>query len=553
MCGIAGTIGTYDDTRAAALVASLRHRGPDSDPTIVSNERASIGAVRLSIVDAKRGDQPMHDKASGNIVALNGEIYNYRQLRTQLRNRGQRFNTNCDTEVVLQGLQVFGPRFVRQLQGIFAIAFYSSADFTLYLFRDTFGVKPIYYTLTPTGLEFASEAKSFLLGRGTCRLDSDFIIYNKILGCSPPERSIFADVKAVIPGTYLKYVRHTVTSVRFSPDITITTPKSFLQAVTFSRDTLIKAVQAQIPREVPWGVLLSGGIDSSILASICRNSVRQKLTTFTVGPRAGITEDVLSARAVAKFLGTHHIEIKVGSANILDAYADYIYSIEDINPKFFFYYFLSKFISRSIKVALCGEGADELYAGYPVYRNVGNFSATIQNRCRQLGHLLSVEARRDVEQTIRRITTGGFRTLYSFMIRKQLPYFQLNIVDKCSMQFGVEFRVPYLHLPHAINVQRYPQRFLLHGAVEKDILRTAFSGTRLPTLRRPKVFAGTRTLPRFYATLTRLATRKYPTLIGKYSFGRFLDPVEIFSLDLLVERMIHSVPPVIGRHNRLRL
>lgn len=540
MCGIAGAIGKYNKNRVFYLISSLRHRGPDSCPIVVSKKNVFIAATRLSIVDINSGQQPMFDTNTDNIAAFNGEIYNHRKLREELEAKGIKFNTQCDTEVILKGFSFFGPSFVNKLEGIFAIAFYSSSKETLYLFRDYFGVKPLYYSFTEKGLEFASEAKSFFIGTNKCNIEPDFLIYNKIMGCSPPELSIFKGVKSVMPGTYLAYKNYSKSIHSYTPGIKCRLPNSIKDAAKTSKEEIIKSVASQIPTEVDWGVLLSGGIDSSILAYACNKLTNNKITTFTVGPKEGNTDDLICARQVANNIGSRHREIRVDFKKTLKLYDDYIFSIEDINPKFFFYYFLSKYVSKFIKVALCGEGADELYAGYPVYRQIDNFLIDINKRFKLLRKFLSLEMRKNIKTSIKEMEEKKFRGVYNFMITKQLPYFQLNVVDKCSMRFGVEFRVPYLDLNHAFCVMKYPETYLKESGVEKEILRLAFCNSGLPTLQRSKAFAGTRTLPYFYEKISVIANKKYDALIIKHPDMFFLNSIELYSLNLFYKKMINS-------------
>lgn len=546
MCGIAGATGDHNKKRAALLIASLRHRGPDSHPRVASfGKQVSVAAVRLSIVDLKNGDQPMTDKQSGNMIAFNGEIYNHNSLRKQLRRLGIKFKTKNDTEVLLMGFSFFGPQFVTQLHGIFSVAFYSSSEEALYLFRDFFGVKPLYYTVTNRGIEFASEAKSLTI-ENNMELDVDFFVYNKILGCSPPERSIFKGINAVIPGTYIKYSNSELLSVKYKPDIDFTPTETFQEAVNLSKKNITESIRSQIPSEVRWGVLLSGGVDSSILTYVASKFCKRKIKTFSIGPEENDTEDLFRAREVAKQLATDHTEIRVSHSNLLAHFADYIFTIEDINTKFFFYYLLSQSVGKSVKVALCGEGADELYAGYPTYRETDKFLSGVKNRFKSMNKLLSTEVSKDIRSIIKNLKKENFAGFYNFMINKQLPYFQLNVIDKCSMRFGVELRVPYLDLIHAVNVMNYPKKYLLEGSLEKNILRRAFTCSNLSTIRRRKVFAGTRTLPLFYKELQIVANQEYDFLKKKHpTFASILNPVELYSLNLFLSKMSEYKQPTL--------
>lgn len=550
MCGIAGTYGIKSRTLALKYLKTLRHRGPDEGPRVVRAKKASIGAVRLSIVDVKNGHQPMIEKGTGNVVASNGEIYNYKELKSELETLGYIFNSDCDTEVLLHGFSRFGPKFVEKLNGIFAIAFYRAKDETLFLFRDLFGVKPLHYVATKRTLRFASEIKALFSERDSYKLDIDFIVFNKIFGCSLPERSLYQKIKSVVPGTYIKFNGNNAKSTKYHSTVAYSKPNSWIDA----KETLVKelshAVTQQIPSEVEWGVLLSGGVDSSILSWLAQKNYNKRIQTYSVCSSETETEDFINARRVAKQIKSKHNEILVKSENAFKDFPDYLLTIEDINSRFLFYYYLAKAMKGKVKVGLCGEGSDELFAGYPVYRNITEYVSTITEKFNKYKSYLSPSTRRKVANLVKKIKTGKIENLYNFMIIYQMPYFQLNPVDKCSMRFGIELRVPYLSLNNALLAMNLPKNWLLKGNIEKKLLRDSFEKTNLASLQRKKVFAGTRTLPAFYKRLHEESDKAYPILKNKYkTFSKILDPQDLYCLNILDTGMRKVGQKEYGRTN----
>lgn len=540
MCGIAGTINVFDEgTIALAIANKIGHRGPDDGPRLVSVDSISTCAVRLSIVDIEHGIQPMTDE-TGNVVTHNGEIYNYLELRLDLVKKGYKFKTDCDTEVLLAGFSIFGPEFINKLDGIFAISFYDKSSKILYLFRDYFGVKPLYYYQYDNSLEYSSEIKGFWRDNRAFEIDLDYVIFNQVFNWSNPKQSLYRGIVPVQPGSYLEIDRNiNIRQVEYTPDIKMHKPKDFLEATLQTRENLTRAVKSQIPDEVEWGILLSGGVDSSILAWLAKN-IDSGLKTFSICSEEIDSEDIINAREVAKFLDTNHTEIRVDFEEASGNYADYLYSIEDINPRFYFYYLIAKHLSDKVKVALCGEGADELYMGYPVYRNLAQFLREASERWSNIKKYAG-PIKNEVENILSLLASKNEEVLYDLMLRSQLPWFQLNPVDKCSMRFGVEFRVPYLSIGHALPAIKYAMKDQLSGNIEKNILRAAFKDSELPTLSRSKYFAGTRTLPSFYRNLDNLAQGEYARMRSLYPReAEILDAKNLYVLALLDSEMKKS-------------
>ncbi|MFL5103379.1 MAG: asparagine synthase (glutamine-hydrolyzing) [Xanthobacteraceae bacterium] len=367
ICGIASTRGTVDPSRIAAMSSTLVHRGPDSDGIHIEG-RAGLAARRLAIIDLVTGDQPITREEHRVTVVQNGEIYNYRELRRELERAGHRFGTSGDTEVLIHLYNQHGDGFVERLRGMFALALWDYGRERLVLARDRFGIKPLYYQEAGGELVFASELRA--LPRGEVDLDAldAFLAFNSV----PGPLSIFRGVRKLQPGHLLVWEdgRSTVTQyVRPAP-----VPASDVRAeeeaelVEELRARLRDSVRAHLVSDVPVGVLLSGGVDSSVLAGLAAGEVSGPLRTFSIGFEERSFDELANARLVAERYGTEHRELvlRPDAALLLPALAeafDEPFADSSALPT----YLVSQLAAEDVKVALSGEGGDELFGGYYTY------------------------------------------------------------------------------------------------------------------------------------------------------------------------------------------
>jgi asparagine synthase (glutamine-hydrolysing) len=378
MCGICGLVSLngapVDRSVLDEMSAALFHRGPDSEGVFVENG-TGIAARRLAIIDLATGDQPLSNEDGSVTVIQNGEIYNYRELREELAGKGHRFRTQGDTEVLAHLYEEHGPAFADRLRGMFAVAVWDANRRRLVLTRDRFGIKPLYYRLTGDSLSFASELKALLRQPGFSReIDLDALEAFLAFSFVPAPLSIFRDVRKLPPGSTLVWDADGGSNVEIER-YARPRPAAAGELRSESEDALSEelrerlrdSVRAHLIADVPVGVLLSGGVDSCTLAALASEEAGQ-VSTFTIGfEERGFDERDL-ARIVAQRYGTDHHELLVrpDAAELLPALArafDEPFADASAIPT----YLISELARRHVKVALSGEGGDELFGGYNYY------------------------------------------------------------------------------------------------------------------------------------------------------------------------------------------
>jgi asparagine synthase (glutamine-hydrolysing) len=365
ICGIASTNGSAFTDRVAAMSATLIHRGPDSFGEF-SDGDVALAARRLSIIDLETGDQPIANEDGTLHVVQNGEIYNYRELRRDLERAGHHFRTQGDTEVLLHLYEEHGDRFAERLRGMFAIAIWDARRRRLVLARDRFGIKPLYYRTADNELAFASELRA--LPRGEIDLDAleAFLAFNSI----PAPLTIFREIRKLQPGSLLIWEDGRVELRRFARPAPVEELREDEEAelVEELRSRLRDSVRAHLVSDVPVGVLLSGGVDSAFLAALAAEESSETLRTFSIGFEERSFDELAGARLVAERYGTQHRELvlRPDAALLVPALADAFdepFADSSALPT----YLVSQLAASDVKVALSGEGGDELFGGYYTY------------------------------------------------------------------------------------------------------------------------------------------------------------------------------------------
>ncbi|HET6642184.1 MAG TPA: asparagine synthase (glutamine-hydrolyzing) [Gaiellaceae bacterium] len=370
MCGIAGIAsrsGAVDPERLRAMSATLVHRGPDSDGVLVDGS-VGLAARRLSIIDLETGDQPIANEDGTVHVVQNGEIYNYRELRAGLERAGHRFRTQSDTEVLVHLYEEHGEAFAERLRGMFAVAVWDTGRQRLLLARDPFGIKPLYYRIDGEGLAFASELRAFPRGEVDHDALEAFLAFNSI----PAPYSIFREVRKLPPGSLLVWENGEARIARFSRPAPA--PADDLRRDAESelaeelRARLRDSVRAHLIADVPVGVLLSGGVDSAVLAALAAQESAEPVHTFSIGFEERSFDELEDARSVATMYATRHEELvlRPDAALLLPALADAFdepFADSSALPT----YLVSELAASHVKVALSGEGGDELFGGYYTY------------------------------------------------------------------------------------------------------------------------------------------------------------------------------------------
>jgi asparagine synthase (glutamine-hydrolysing) len=365
ICGIAAARGTVDPERLARMSATLLHRGPDSEGTHVE-DGIGLAARRLAIIDLTGGDQPIANEDGTVVVVQNGEIYNHLELRTELERAGHRFTTRCDTEVLAHGYEHWGARLWERLRGMFAVAVHDARLRSLVLARDPYGIKPLYYREAADELAFASELDA--LPRGEIDLDAleAFLTFNVI----PAPLSIYREIRKLPAGHTLTWRDGSVTIDRYSRPgpLEPRTDVDEAELVEECRARLRDSVRAHLLADVSVGVLLSGGVDSGALAALAAEESSDAVRTFSIGFEESSFDELAGARAVSQRYGTRHRELvlRPDAALLLPALADAFdepFADSSALPT----YLVSKLAAEDVKVALSGEGGDELFGGYYTY------------------------------------------------------------------------------------------------------------------------------------------------------------------------------------------
>ncbi len=379
MCGIAGKL--FFDRSAPmgrpeieAMLAPIAHRGPDSEG-IYLDRNVGLGHRRLSIIDVGGGGQPMANEDKTVWIVFNGEIYNFQPLRERLIASGHKFRTNSDTEVIIHLFEEHGADCVKFLRGMFAFAIWDQKREVLFVARDRVGIKPLYYCQTREALYFASELKSIIADSNVSReiyypAMRQFLSFFYV----PGEDTLFRSIKKLLPGHSLTVEKGKVT-IRKYWDLQFTQDrwsKPFEQVVDELYGLLGSTVRDHMIADVPVGVLLSGGVDSSAMLSFAVRETGKQVNTFTVGfDGKGVVDERPYARMAAEKFGASHHEISISSENFWDFLPAYVWHMEEpvCEPPAVALYYVSKLAREHVKVLLSGEGGDEAFAGYPNYAN----------------------------------------------------------------------------------------------------------------------------------------------------------------------------------------
>ena len=376
MCGIVGNVLARPDRAVDPQVLKrmadrIAHRGPDDEGFFVRGP-AGLGTRRLKIIDLETGHQPLSGEDGSVWVAFNGEIYNYRELGDDLRARGHVFATRSDTEVIVHGYEEHGVGVLDQMEGMFGLAVWDESTRSLVLARDRLGIKPLYYAVLPDQIVFASELKALLEHPALDRtLDvtslSQYLAHEYV----PAPRAIVKSVRKLPAGHWLTYREgHVKVEPYWDVEYGRCERVGEAEAVERLRAALDLSVRQHLVSDVPLGVFLSGGIDSSAVAALAARHVPGRLQTFSIGFEEPSFDESAHARRVARALGTEHHEEILSPRAAMDLVAGLPDLLDEplgdasLLPTFL----LSRFARRSVTVALSGDGGDEVFAGYPTYQ-----------------------------------------------------------------------------------------------------------------------------------------------------------------------------------------
>ena len=543
MCGIAGVIrrdGAVDRAVLERMAETLRHRGPD-DSGVFASGPVGLAHTRLSIIDlSAHGHQPMASEDGNFAIAYNGEIYNHLALREDLEAKGHRFRGRSDTETALRAYMEWGESAFAMFDGMFAMAVWDARRGVLQLARDAFGIKPLYVARTFSAFVFGSEIKAVLAsGAVDAELDwaglGEYLHFDAALGAN----TLFAGIGKVLPGQLLTVSQGEVRSSQFaSLPAGESVADDFATAADTVRERLAQAVQSHLMSDVPVGVFLSGGIDSSAIVAFASKQYGGRIGTYAVGfdgtDSTGRADELPAARRVAELFDTDHHELRISGKGVMDVAARLVRCHDEPfgDPAGIPLYMLGEQLRGSVKVVLQGDGGDEVFGGYPRYaylahirllralsfstrwlhplarrlpgrrelrsfRAVGAYQRHAPARC--MAQMVSTES---MNRPPNRIFSTGARELlqgadplrrYRELAAsvsdgdpvKRMLYTDSSIllpdvyfakVDRATMAHGIEVRVPMVDRGLAAYAFGLPSAYKVRGWQKKRVLRQALRG-----------------------------------------------------------------------------
>jgi asparagine synthase (glutamine-hydrolysing) len=354
----------------------ISHRGPD-DSGYYCDDHAHLGHCRLSVIDLNNGHQPLTNEDGSLQIVYNGELFNHGDLRQELEKLGHTYRTHCDTETIVHAYEQMGAECLNRFRGMYAFAIWDKGKQRLFCARDRLGKKPFYYFWDGSLFAFASEIKALLSYPSiSANAETEVLPEYLAFGYVSEERTLFRGIRKLMPGHYLTLDLNDETAnlqVRRYWDVPVSNLKHGMPEAEIVRETrrlLDESVSLRLMSDVPLGVLLSGGVDSSVITAIAQRQSHRRLQTFSVGYDEQPYSELGYAAEVARFLKTEHREVKITAAQFFEALPDLIWHEEEpiAWPSSVSLYFVSRLASRHVKVVLTGEGSDELFGGYERYR-----------------------------------------------------------------------------------------------------------------------------------------------------------------------------------------
>ena len=550
------------------MTDKLAHRGPNAEGYYFDGV-CGLGHRRLSVIDLSvSANQPMYAANDRFIIVYNGEVYNFQEIGAKISqgqaNKDFKFKTASDTEIILEAFVYYGTEFIHQLNGMFAIAIYDKLERELYLFRDRIGIKPLVYFWDGNNIAFASEIKSLTTTNKIPQVLNKNSVNDFLhLGFIPAPNTIYENIFKLNPGTYLKASSTGIEKIRYwdiKQKLSNNTHKEKEEVLVKLSDLIMSSVQYQLKSDVPYGVFLSGGIDSSLVTAQAAFLSNVKIDTFSIGFEENIVNESEYARAVATYLGTNHHEFIISHKDVIniietsfDAY-DEPNADSSVIPTLL----VSKLAKEHVTVALTGEGADEMFFGYgsykwaqrlstPTYQILKKPAASVfkhmSSRFQRIGKLLSTSdsynlrshifsqeqyffSNKEISELVNApySTSGYLKTLHDkeiefvfadpdqsiqmstqkrklnameqqalFDINYYLPDDLLTKVDRASMHYALETRVPYLDhriIEYAINIDpklkfnnnisKYILKEILYKYVPKELFNRPKQGFSIP-------------------------------------------------------------------------
>ena len=534
MCGIAGYISEKKPTKKIikAMTDRIEHRGPDGEGFYL-DDNIALGHRRLAILDLTTGDQPIYNEEKDVVVVLNGEIYNYQELREELKKKKHKFVTKTDTEVLVHGYEEWGHNLTKKLRGMYAFAIWNKKEQELYMARDGWGIKPLYYYQNGKTLMFASEIKAFLdhpdfIKEFNDEILSAYLCFNSV----PTEETFFKGVKRVEPGHQLIYKDNNLEIERFFKLEFDEQNTNLEKSAEEINEAMTDSVKRHFHADVEVGSLLSSGVDSSYIVSIGKPN-----KTFTVGYDDPKYNEINYAKDLADKLGVQNISKKITQEEYIKNFPKLMYHMDEplADPSIIALHSISELASHHVKVITSGEGADELFGGYNTYQEEVNQSwyMKIPFPLRRLASMIAgifpevrgfnfiyrrgkhlkdyniglgrvfrdEEAMKIVKPKNQIHTKDIVKPFYeeyknnSTMVQRQVIDFYfwlvrdfLHAVDRSGSMFGIEARTPFLDekvyniarkLPVSSKINKETTKIALRKAAEKVIPNESYKKKKL--------------------------------------------------------------------------
>jgi len=492
MCSISGF--TWEDkSLIKAMNQILSYRGPD-DQGIYMDSDITLGHNRLSIIDvSKAGHQPMSNKNGTIWIVFNGEIYNFKEIRGVLEKKGYNFVSNTDTEVILYAYEEYGVKCLELFNGMFAFAIWNTEQKDLFLARDRIGIKPLYYFVSGQDLIFSSEIKAIIQHEFKKEIDleglNSFLTYRFI----PSNRTMIKRINKLLPGHYAIFRNGKISINKYwdlNWQVSNLSENDYLKKLN---KLLFSSIKYRLISDVPLGVYLSGGLDSSLVVAINSTLCDDAVNTFTIG-FGDSTDEFKYAKKVSEYLSTNHYELVLDYKDITRKIPSIIWYMDEPNSDITMVplYFLSEFAKKKVTVINTGEGADELFSGYPPYKIGANILKPIPTflktylykwyyspfKHKQKKNLFnfSIDKRNFLDLYLKNdnptiIPKEFLNKLLNFDIKNELPNWQLARIDRMTMAHSMEARVPFLDYRIVEFSARLPTKYKQPNFTGKYILK----------------------------------------------------------------------------------
>ena len=518
MCGFVGFVDRSKNKKKIVkdMADKIIHRGPDSDGYYVDDE-VSLGFRRLSIIDLEGGTQPIYNEDNSRVIVFNGEIYNYKEIKEELLKKGHKFKTESDTEVILHGYEEYEEKILDKLRGMFAFVIYDKKKKTLFGARDFYGIKPLYYYKDDKEFMFGSEIKAFL-GHPNFKkeLNRDMLKQYLTFQYSVSEDTFFKNVYKLRPGHYFKYHDGELKIVKYYEiKIESDDSKTLYEWKDIIRDNLNESIKYHKVSDVEVGSFLSSGVDSSIVATL--SDVDK---TFTVGYDNKKYSEIDYAKELSEKIGVKNISKKISKEEYFDKFPMIQYYMDEplADPSAVALYFVANTASKHVKVALSGEGADEIFGGYNIYhepysvswynkipypirRFIGILAYPLRNHTgfnflvrrskkledRYVGNAFIFDPREadkiisyEDKRTFKELTKPYYDKAKSYDDVAKMQYIDFNFwligdillkADKMSMANSLEVRVPFLDKNLISSVIGIPSKYKIVGNETKYAFR----------------------------------------------------------------------------------